>query len=496
MNAKLLVALREIRQIFATRSFWITLLVVPAAIAISQLSVRFLQPPPEVAVVVVDQSGRYQGALQQRFDFDRDQAVLSALADYAGKWKIAPKGPGAVWGQGPRLFTPADVAAFEAGGGVTSAQAEIARLKPAGAPDFRPPKPAVIPIAPPPGLVVDKGPDAFEASLTPRLKNDVPTPVGPRKIGLGVYIPADYGAPGAVARFLTDGTSRPLLIDSVRQELTGIARADALKASGLDLATLGRIQGLRAPISVKAPPEGGARERMMLHSALPLALAYLLLLSIMTSGSWMLQGLVEERSNKLLEAVLACVTPDDLLFGKLIGVLGVGFVMIGAWIAFALIAAFSVQGVVADFLRPALGSVSSPGIVAALVYFFLAGYVAISVIFLAVGAVSDSMRDAQAYLSPMILLIVIPFVLIAQSVLLNPDGPLPRILSWIPIYAPFAMMARLGGGVPTWELVGSGALLAAFIVLELMLISRLFRSSLLQTGQTGGLRALLKRARA
>ncbi len=494
MNAKLLVALREMRQIFATRSFWLTLLLVPAAIAISQISVRLLQPPPEVAVVVVDQTGRFQGAIQQRFDFDRDQEVLGALADYAGKWKIAAND--AVWGQGPRLFTAADVLAFRAAGGLKTAQAEIARLKPSGAPEFRPPKVGVVPIPPPAGLVTDKGPDAFAASLTPRLKDNVPTPVGPRKIGLGVYIPADYGAPGVDAQLLTDGTSRPQLIDAVRQELTAIARADALKASGLDLATLGRIQALRAPISVKAPPGGGMRERMMLHSALPLALAYLLLLSILMSGSWMLQGLVEERSNKLLEAVLACVTPDDLLFGKLIGIVGVGFVMIGAWIGFALIAAFSVQGVVADFLRPALASVSSPGIVAALVYYFLAGYVAISVMFLAVGAVSDSMRDAQAYLSPLIILITIPFVLIAQSMLLNPDGALPRVLSWIPIYAPFAMMARLGSGVPTWEIVGSGVLLAAFIGVEFVLISRLFRSSLLQTGQTGGLKALLRRGRA
>ena len=494
MNVKLLIALREIRQIFATRSFWLTLLLVPAAIAISQLSVRLLRPPPGVAVVVVDQTGRYQAAIRQRFDFDRDQTELNALADYAGKWKIAPKD--AVWSAGPRLFTPGEVVAYEAAGGLKAAQGQLARLKPSGAPEFRPPTPAVIPVAPPQGLVLDKGPDAFGASLKPRLKENVSTPFGPRKMGLSVYIPADFGAPGVAARFFTDGTSRPQLIDAVRQELTAIARADALKASGLDLATLARIQALRAPVTVTAPPEGGGRERMMLHSALPLALAYLLLLSIMMSGSWMLQGLVEERSNKLLEAVLACVTPDDLLFGKLLGVLAVGLFMIGAWIAVAVGAAFSMQGVVADFVRPALGSVSSPQVVAALVYYFLAGYLAISVLFLAVGAVSDSMRDAQAYLSPLILVITIPFVLIAQSVLLNPDGPLPRILSWIPIYAPFAMMARLGGGVPTWELVGSGVLLAAFIALELVLVSRIFRSSLLQSGQTGGFRALLRRTPA
>ncbi len=496
MKATLLVALREFRQIIATRSFWLTLLLVPVAIALSQLSARVIQPPPGVAVVVVDAAGRYQAPIQQRFIFDRDQEVLGELAAYADKWKITAKGPGDVWADGPRLFTPGDVTAFEAAGGLKTAQAELARLKPAAAPDFKPPRPSAIPIPPPAGLVTDRGAEAFGASLTPRLKTNVATPYGPRKIGLGVYIPADYGQPGVAARFFTDGTPRPMLVDSVRQELTTIQRADALKASGIDTAALAGIQNVRALITVKAPPEGGSRERMMLHSALPLALSYLLLLSIMMSGSWMLQGLIEERSNKLLESVLACVTPDELLFGKLIGVMGVGLLMVGAWVGFAVVAAFSVQGAIADFLRPALASVSSPEVIVALVYYFLAGYLAISILFLAVGAVSDSMRDAQAYLTPMILLITIPFVMIAQSILLNPEGPLPRILSWVPIYAPFAMMARLGGGVPTWELAGSGVLLAAFIVLELMLISRLFRSSLLQSGQTGGLKALLSRRAA
>lgn len=493
MNAKLLIAWREFRQITSTRSFWLTLLLVPAAIAISQLSVRLLQPPAGVAVVVVDQTGRYQSAIQQRFTYDRDQEVLDDLGAYASKWKIAAKGPGDVWADGPRLFTPADVVAFEGAGGVKAAQAELARLKPAGAPDFNAPKAGVLPIAPPTGVVTDKDAAAFGASLAPRMKQNVATSAGPRKIGLAVFIPADYGAPGAIARFYPDGTPRPTLVDSVRQELTAIQRADALKASGIDTAALARIQGVRAPITFEAPPEGGGRAKVMLHSALPMALAYLLLLSIMMSGSWMLQGLIEERSNKLLELVLACVTPDDLLFGKLIGVIGVAVLMIGTWVAVAVGAAFSIQGVVADFLRPALSSISSPGIVVALVYYFLAGYLAISVLFLAVGVVSDSMRDAQAYLTPLILGITIPFVLILQSVLLNPDGPLPRILSWVPIYAPFAMMARLGSGLPTWELAGSGALLAAFIAVELVLISRLFRSNLLQSGQAGGLLTALRR---
>ena len=184
-----------------------------------------------------------------------------------------------------------------------------------------------------------------------------------------------------------------------------------------------------------------------------------------------------------MEAVLACVTPNELLYGKLIGVVSIGMVMILTWIACAVGAAFAVQGVVADVLRPALTSLDSPWIVAALVYFFLAGYLCISMVFLAVGAMSENMRDAQGHLTPIILALMLPFVAVMRSVLQDPDGLLPRVLSWIPFYSPFAMMARLGGGVSPWEVLGSALLLAAFIVLELWLLSRIFRATLLSAGE-------------
>ena len=108
----------------------------------------------------------------------------------------------------------------------------------------------------------------------------------------------------------------------------------------------------------------------------------------------------------------------------------------------------------------------------------------------ALSQVSDNMRDAQGYLSPIILGLTLPFAVMISAVLQNPDGPLPRIMSWIPLYSPFAMMARLGSGVSPWEVAGSAAVLAAFIALELILLGRLFRASILQAGQPMRLRRL------
>jgi ABC-type Na+ efflux pump permease subunit len=69
------------------------------------------------------------------------------------------------------------------------------------------------------------------------------------------------------------------------------------------------------------------------------------------------------------------------------------------------------------------------------------------------------------------------------------------ILTWIPIWTPFAILARLGTGIPTWEVLGAGLLLAAFVALELIMLGRLFRASLLAQGQKPGLSELVGRMR-
>ena len=488
MNPMLLVAIREFRHIAATRSFWLTLLLLPLAIVLTQLSTRVFRPPAGVAYIIVDEGGRHAPLIEGRIRLERQRQVLTEIATYARRWKIQPAG--AVWGAGPRGFTEADVAAFEAAGGLEAAKAELERLKPEGAPSYRASQPRFVGIAPPPDVAVREGPERFGATLAPHLSKDVQTAGGPRQLALGVFIPANLGQPGAVVRMWTNGRPNAALLETVRQELDRSLQTEALTASGVDPAALARITAIRAPVALTVPPGGSGRERMLIRSALPLGFAYVLLMSLMLSGSWALQGLVEERSNKLLEAVLACVTPDDLLYGKLIGVVAVGMTMILAWIAFALGAAFMVQGAVADFLRPALASVSSPWTIAVLIYFFLAGYLSISMVFLAVGVISNSMRDAQGYLTPIILALTLPFVAVMSAVLQNPDGFLPRLMSWIPIYTPFAMMARLGGGVSNLEVVGSAVLLGAFVVLELWLLGKLFRANLLQAGQGFGLKEL------
>lgn len=68
-----------------------------------------------------------------------------------------------------------------------------------------------------------------------------------------------------------------------------------------------------------------------------------------------------------------------------------------------------------------------------------------------------------------------------------------HVLTWVPLWTPFTVLARLGMGIETWELIGAGVVLTVTIAIELVLIGRLFRQSLLATGQKPTLASLLDR---
>lgn len=184
------------------------------------------------------------------------------------------------------------------------------------------------------------------------------------------------------------------------------------------------------------------------------------------------------------------------MYGKLLGSLAVGLSMIGVWTVCAIFAVFVAQGAVADMIRPALEPVSSPMNVAAILYFFLMGYIAISIIFVAIGALADFMSEAQGYLMPVMLAILLPITFLINMIIADKDLVLVEVLTWIPLWTPFAVLARLGSGIELWVMIATGILLAGFVVIELIFLGRLFRASLLATGQKPGLQQLFQRLKS
>jgi len=493
MTNILLVAAREFRQITAMRSFWFTLLILPLALAIGPLSAKFLNDDDTDRVMIVDHSGAGEAhSIEQRLSLDYERDLLSELSRHVQRYHLERADPAALWAQHDRWYSPADVASFRAAGGLDAALAKIKRVAPPDIPDFDPPERDFDLVATPAALVsVPEG--QLDSALKPYLS---PASKDRKPIDEVLLVPADFASTGA-ARLWARGQPDSTFVATLQDVLTRDLRTGFLKAHGLSPDAAEQASTIAPTLAISVPPPGGgARESMLVRSILPLAAAYLLMMSLILSGSWMLQGTVEERSNKLLETVLACVSPNELMYGKLLGTVAVGLSMVVAWVACGAIAGYATHGAIADMIRPAIAPLTSPVTIAALIYLFIVGYVAISVIFLAIGSMSDSMREAQGYLMPVMFLILIPITLLMQAIVGGSQSVAIEVITWVPIWTPFAVLARLGIGIPTWEVLATGLLLAIFTIVELILLGRVFRSSLLAQGQRPNLREVVARMRA
>jgi ABC-2 type transport system permease protein len=489
----LLVAGREFRQVIQLKSFWLTLVLIPAALALGPILGDKLQDDDPAKVVVIDRSGgTARAALDQRFAFEHDQQVLADLSRYVRRYELERADPTAAWTQHDRWYTAADVMAFRAAGGLDAALARIARVKDKDTPEFDPPARDFTLQGPPADMSGADG-AALQAAVDEALKADDASPAHADMVVLiGPKYPAD-----PTVRLWANEQPRQAFVGPLQETLTADLRQRLLTSNGLSPQAAGAVQAAAPALAITTPPPGGGgKEAMLVRSIVPLGLAYILMMGLMLSGSWMLQGSIEERSKKLLESILACITPEELMYGKLLGALAIGLSMLTVWLGTGAAVAFATHGAIADLIRPALAPVTSPGAIATLIFFFIAGYVAISIVFVAIGAMADSMSEAQGYLMPVLLGILLPVTFLMQAIIAGNSGPMVQVLTWVPIWTPFAVLARLGMGIPTMELIGAGGVLAAFIALEVIFLGRLFRASLLAQGQKPGLKQMIERLRA
>ncbi len=492
MNNILLIARREFRQVAAMKSFWLTLLLIPLALAIGPLLTSALDEEEATNVVLIDRAGgSASAAIEQRFALEEDRFVLRDLSRYVRRHDLERADPEAIWAQYDRWYTDADVAAFRQAGGLESALEAIDAVRSEDTPPYEAGAPLYSFANADSDLAASTG-DALQARVDAMLEADDDSPAGE---AADVVVLVDAGYPqDPTVRLWSNEQPSTGFVTTLQDVLTVDLRQRLLTDQGIAPASAAAIQSAAPAIAVTTPPPGGgAREALLIRSIVPLALAYILMMALMLSGSWMLQGSVEERSNKLLESLLACIRPEELMYGKLLGALAVGFSMILVWLGCAAAVVFFTQGAISDMIRPALEPLTSPGAILAMIYFFVAGYIAISILFVAVGALADSMSEAQGYLMPILLGILLPITLLINVIIAGQEGLLVQVLTWVPIWTPFAVLSRLGMGIEWWEMVGSGILLAGFIALEVIFLGRLFRASLLATGQKPGLKQLVDR---
>ncbi len=200
----------------------------------------------------------------------------------------------------------------------------------------------------------------------------------------------------------------------------------------------------------------------------------LLLFSAITIyGSFVLTGVVQEKSNRVAEVLLARMPAREVLAGK---VLGIGSLGLGQFALIAVAAAISVRVVGAD--APNV----SGSVLAWLVVWFVVGFAFYSVVYAALGALTSRLEDAQSASAPVTYLFIAFFwaTLFVQD---YPDGVAATLLSFFPPTAPLTMPMRFAlGAAPTWQVIASALLTSAAAFALVRVGGRIYSGALLRVG--------------
>jgi len=223
-------------------------------------------------------------------------------------------------------------------------------------------------------------------------------------------------------------------------------------------------------------------------------LAVILWLTIFSGSYMLLTSMIEEKLNKLLEMMLASTRFSEIIFGKLLGVAALTLTAMSPYIILGIggVIAYIFTGQDQDVVMGLINSFDARMIIFLLIYLVL-GYILYGAFFIALGAMSSSMQDAQTLTTPIMLVMTLCLMVVPLGVS-SPDSPILQVATYIPFSAPFAAIIRLPSDPPLWELLLSAGFLALLCVLVVTASGRIFRYGVLSGASSDAVVSWFKRA--
>jgi len=241
-------------------------------------------------------------------------------------------------------------------------------------------------------------------------------------------------------------------------------------------------------------PEGGEEVQDEAGSfILAISLIMIIYIMVIMYGSHTLTAVIEEKSSRMAEVMLASVSPGHLMLGKVLGIGLSGLTQFGIW-AMAFFA-LSQRGVaVGDFSFDA--AFLTPTILVSFVVFFLLGFFLYATLYAGVGALCNSVQDSQQFHTPLVMGLVIPMMLMSL-IIRSPDSTLAVVLSMVPLFAPVLMFMRVCVETPpVWQIALSWALMIVSIWLAARGAGKLFRLGILMHGASPTWASMLRMLRS
>jgi ABC-2 type transport system permease protein len=293
---------------------------------------------------------------------------------------------------------------------------------------------------------------------------------------------------GDVDGALVDGTgASPELIVAdrdatleavVASAVSGVAITGQLVAAGVDVRDIPQV-GVTA-----LDPDDGSQQQIVV-AVIGVAVLYGLLILF---GQFVAQGVVEEKSSRVVELLLATVRPWQLLAGKILGLgaLGLGQIVVIGVVGVSTALAFDVVSVPGQLI----------GTVVTVVAWFVLGFAFYASVFAVAASLVSRQEDLQSVITPLSILLVVGFVIAIQAAG-DPTSTLATVTSFVPGLSPLVMPVRMAAGeAAVWEVALAVVLLLAAIALIVRLGGRVYAGALLRTSGRTKLREALRAERA
>jgi ABC-2 type transport system permease protein len=294
-----------------------------------------------------------------------------------------------------------------------------------------------------------------------------------------------------------------------------------LQGDSIDLTKIDKARRPVEILTLKVTEDGkDEKTNTEINMAIGFGCAIAIYFMIFLYGSQVMRGVIEEKTNRIVEVIVSSVKPFQLMLGKIIGVALVGLTQFILWIVLTLIISTTVNTMlfkdqIADTVKhnsqmekvmkndltagiDKMDKVDSPNEVIELfnnvnniniskvlmcfAFYFLFGYLLYAALFAAIGSAVDSEADTQQFILPVTIPLIASFI-IAQSVITDPDSSMAQFFSIFPLTSPIVMMVRLPFDVPVWELALSMFMLVVGFLFFTWMAGKIYRTGILMYGK-------------
>lgn len=302
---------------------------------------------------------------------------------------------------------------------------------------------------------------------------------------------------------------------SIKASIKKKLRSDRLVELGIDESKLDSVETNVNIKTIKIKSDGSEEiSSTEVIMGIGFITGFIIYMFIFIYGAQVMRGVLEEKTNRVVEVLVSSVKPFQLMMGKIVGVALVALTQFALWIVLTMVIVSIVQPLIGmdkmqpemtqqmmqgvnvptemqngdtgnDFLGEVITTFSNLPVgqlLFSFFFFFIGGYLLYASLFAAIGGAVDNETDTQQFMLPITIPLILSIVM-AQVVIQNPNGAVAFWFSIIPFTSPVIMLLRIPFGVPGWELALSMVLLIATFIGTTWLAGKIYRVGILMYGK-------------